>query len=104
PAHPLPSPHARPGRVGHRVLRRLETYPSFVSAQKAKAHRQIALAMGFSVPVLLNSQVSSSPAPVWAHVQQQEQHWHRISRERFICSLNDSEATALTSTLLTAFW
>jgi len=49
-----------------------------------KAHRQLLLAMGFSVPVLLNVQVSSSPAPVWGHIQQQLQHWRRICRERFI--------------------
>jgi hypothetical protein len=55
----------------------------FFSANE-KAHRQHVLAMGFSVPVLLNSQVSSSPAPVWAHVQQQEQHRHCIWRDTFI--------------------
>jgi len=43
-----------------------------------------ALAMGFSEPVLLKSQVSNFPAPVWAHVQQQKQHWQRIWRERLI--------------------
>src|SRR5438477_7483542 len=61
-----------------------EGRPYTISSAKRKSPLPDALAMGFSEPVLLNSQVSNFPAPVWAHVQQQKQHWQRIWRERLI--------------------
>jgi hypothetical protein len=54
---------------------------------QSKSPSPLALAMGFSVPVLLKFQVSSTPAPVWAHVQQQQQHWQHIWREIVIDAL-----------------
>src|SRR5437660_1580586 len=74
--------------VGHRVLEISETCLSFQPTIRAKykSPPPEALAMGFSVPSVLNLQVSSFPAPVWAHVQQQEQHWQHICRERLISS------------------
>jgi hypothetical protein len=63
-------------------------FPASFLALKQKPTAGLQLAMGFSVPVLLNFQVSSSPAPVWAHIQQQQQHWQHTWRERLISSLH----------------
>jgi len=49
------------------------------SRQKAKTHRQLPnWRWVLILPILENSYVSSLPAPVDAHIQQQQQHWQQI--------------------------